>query len=253
MIKEFHISRNKNLEFNKKNIFKEKIEKHFFSKYSKIIILTNEDKKNWNLPNVEVIFNSLPFNIDIYPKYESKKIISVGRLDKQKGYDILIDVWNKISKKYPEWTLEIYGDGPEKEKLQDKINKLKLQETFILRGATTNIQEKYLESSIYVMSSRYEGMPMVLLEAMECGLPVVSFDCPCGPKDIIKDNQDGYLVKFGDIEGMVEKIEILIKDEEKRKIFGKRAKENIQRFSQDKIMQQWKELFEKLMVEKNEK
>ena len=91
---------------------------------------------------------------------------------------------------------------------------------------------------------------MVLLEAMACGLPVVSFDCPCGPKDIIKDNEDGFLVKFGNIEQMAEKIEELITDEEKRKQFGKNAKKNIQRYSQDKIMNQWKEFVEELVRNK---
>ena len=125
-------------------------------------------------------------------------------------------------------------------------DRLGLEKSFLLKGATKDIQDKYLESSIYVMSSRYEGMPMVLLEAMACGLPIVSFNCPCGPKDIIKDKEDGFLIPFRDIELMAEKIEELIIDEEKRKLFGKNAKRNVQRFSQDKIMNQWQELFENL-------
>lgn len=192
----------------------------------------------------------MPFYPEEFSKCENKKIISVGRLDSQKGYDILIDVWNIISKKYPDWVLEIYGDGPEKENLQNKINKLGLEKSFLLKGAVKDIQDKYLESSIYVMSSRYEGMPMVLLETMACGLPVISFDCPCGPKDIIKNNENGFIVKFGNIEQMAEKIEELIIDEEKRKLFGKNARKNIQRYSQDKIMNQWKELFEELVRNK---
>ncbi len=144
--------------------------------------------------------------------------------------------------------MEIYGNGTEKEKLQEKINNLGLEKSFLLKGVTENIKEKYLASSIYVMSSRYEGMPMVLLEAMAHGLPIVSFECPCGPKDIIKDNEDGYLVSFGNVEQMAKKIEELIINKEKRKFFGKNARKNVERFSQDKIMEKWKKLFEKMKL-----
>lgn len=218
------------------------------NKYDEFIVLTEEDKKQWKNKKVKVI----PNFISSFPKEisscENKKIISVGRLEYQKGYDILIDIWKKIEEKYPDWILEIYGNGTEKEKLQEKINNLGLEKSFLLKGVTENIKEKYLASSIYVMSSRYEGMPMVLLEAMAHGLPIVSFECPCGPKDIIKDNEDGYLVSFGNVEQMAKKIEELIINKEKRKFFGKNARKNVERFSQDKIMEKWKKLFEKMKL-----
>lgn len=222
-------------------------EKKLINIYDEFLVLTEQDKEQWNNNKIKVIPNPLPFYSTEVSSLKNKKIISIGRLEKQKGYDILIDAWNIISKKYPNWILEIYGEGSERENLQNKINKLGLEKSFLLKGIEKNIQNKYLESSIYVMSSRYEGMPMVLLEAMSCGLPVVSFDCPCGPKDIIKDNEDGFLVKFGNIEQMAEKIEELILDEEKRKLLGKNARKSVQRFSKDKIMKKWIELFENMV------
>lgn len=238
---------NKNILYKLKSHYDNWKQEKSVKKYDEFIVLTNEDKIEWNNEKIKVIpnfINDIPKKIS---NCENKKIISVGRLEHQKGYDILIDIWNIISKKYSNWILEIYGEGSERKNLQNKINKLGLEKSFLLKGATKDIQNKYLESSIYVMSSRYEGFGMVLVEAMACGLPVISFDCPCGPKDIIKDNEDGFLVPFENIELMAEKIEELILDEEKRKLFGKNARKNVQRFSQDKIMNQWKKLFEKLI------
>ena len=256
VIREYHFNKKYMLQDKKKNFlytlkgyYRYIKEKLLINEYDEVIVLTEEDKKQWNNKKIKVLPNFISYISEEASSCENKKIISVGRLEYQKGYDILIDIWNIVSKKYPDWILEIYGEGPEREKLQNKVNKLGLEKSFLLKGAIKNIQDKYLESSIYVMSSRYEGMPMVLLEAMAYGLPIVSFTCPCGPKDIVKDNEDGFLVEFENIEEMAEKIENLIINEEKRKLFGKNAKKNIQRFSKNEIMEKWNNLFDKLFDE----
>lgn len=250
VIREYHFNKKYMLQDKKKNFlyilkgyYRYIKEILLINKYDEVIVLTKEDKEQWNNKKVKVIPNFINYIPKEVSNCKNKKIISVGRLEYQKGYDILIEVWNIISKEYPDWILEIYGEGPERENLQNKVNKLGLGKSFLLKGAVKNIQDKYLESSIYVMSSRFEGMPMVLLEAMSFGLPVVSFTCPCGPKDIIKNNEDGFLVDLENIEKMAEKIKKLIVDEEKRILFGKNAQKNIQRFSKNKIMKDWKKLF----------
>ena len=223
-------------------------------KYDKFIVLTNEDKEQWlnekEIKNIEVIPNPLSFYPDEISSCKNKTIISVGRLAEQKGYKELIEVWSKLFKKYPDWKLEIYGEGSLKKELQEKIDTLGMTNSLLLKGTDKRIMERYLESSIYVMTSKYEGFGMVLVEAMACGLPVVSFDCPCGPKDIIKDGEDGFLIRNRDLDEMAKKLELLIKNENQRKIMGKKAHENIVRYSKEKVMLQWKNLFEELVNKK---
>lgn len=231
-----------------------KLEVDIRKKWDAFVILTEEGREQWlnlkKIENIRVIPNSLPFYSKRVSKCENKTIISVGRLENQKGYDDLIIIWNNLFKKYPDWKLEIYGEGSLRKELQEKIDSLNMSNSLFLKNNEKNITEKYIESSIYIMTSRYEGMPMVLLEAMSCGIPVVSFSCPCGPKDIIKDGEDGFLIKNRDLDEMVNKLEFLIQNEEKRKVMGKKAHENIARYSKNKVMLQWKFLYEELLNKK---
>lgn len=213
--------------------------------YFKIIVLTDKDKEYFqkSLKNVECIPNFIPDISDKSSQLNNKVLISVGRLEEQKGYDILINICGKFLYKYPDWKLKIFGEGNLKKELQDQIEKFNLESQILLMGTTDKIEEEYLKSDIYIMSSRYEGMPMVLLEAMSYGLPVVSFDCPCGPKDIIKDGKDGFLVSFGEVGEMQEKVEMLIKDENLRRKMGKNGKKKIEQFSKEKVLKKWENLF----------
>ncbi|MGL4533667.1 MAG: glycosyltransferase family 4 protein [Fusobacteriaceae bacterium] len=256
-IREFHFGKNYRKEYAKsfnrgfvytlKAYFDTIREEYISKKYDKVILLTQEDKQFWkNNKNIEVIYNSISEINETMSNCVDKKVISVGKLDGQKGYDRLIDIWKKVKEKDSEWILEIYGEGIDRKELQNKIDKNELKNSFILKGSTKRIIEKYQESSIYVMTSRYEGMPMVLIEAMSLGLPVISFDCLSGPRDIIKHGEDGYLIKNGDNEEFTKRLLELMNDFEKRKNIGINAKKNTWRFSEDTIMQQWKNLFENL-------
>ena len=210
---------------NLKVIYKEKEEKKYMNKYDEFLVLTEEDKEAWGDYRIKIINNPLPFVSEEISTCKNKKVMSIGRLEDQKGFDILIDVWKKVNDKHSDWILEIYGEGSLRKELQDKIDTLNLTTSLLLKGNEKNIQSKYLEGSVYVMSSRHEGFGMVLIEAMSCGLPLVSFDCPCGPKDIIKNGENGFLIKFGNVDDMAEKINYLIENENKRIEMGKKSKE----------------------------
>ena len=161
-------------------------------------------------------------------------------------YDRLIEAWIKVNRKHPDWHIRIYGEGQDRNSLQELIEKHHIENSFSLCPPTKSIQEKYLESSIYVMSSRFEGLPMALLEAMACGVPCISFDCPYGPAEIITPEEDGILVKNGNTDELADAICRLIEDTDKRIRMGKQAQKNIQRYSREEVMKLWDELFNTL-------
>lgn len=216
-------------------------------KLKRFIVLSEEDKEKWpELKNLSVIYNPLSFYPEQVSDCTNKKVIAAGRYMPQKGFDLLIDCWKIVSEKHPDWTLSIYGDGMRNE-LQSQIDKLGLQHTCFLEPSVSNITDKYIESSIFVLSSRYEGFGMVIIEAMACGVPPVAFACPCGPKDIIRDGEDGFLVENGNIGQLAEKICYLIEQEDERKRMGKAARTNVQRFKMENIGRQWDKLFDDLL------
>jgi len=217
---------------------------------SAFVVLSEEDKLNWpELNNVQVIYNPVSINTNKYSDCLSKRVIAVGRYAYQKGFDLLADAWKIVTAEYPDWELNIYGGGD-----VDKYRQLAIQKgiskTFICNGSVHNIMDKYLESSIFVLSSRYEGFGLVITEAMACGIPAVSFACPCGPKDIIKDRIDGLLVENGNIQELADKICYLIEHEDIRKEMGKQARINVGRFKIENIALQWKKLFDSLLESK---
>lgn len=214
-----------------------------------LVLLTHQDAESWKgVTRTFVIPNSLPFYPNRISKCENKRAICVGRLNEQKGYEYLIDAWSVVSVKHPDWRLDVFGAGEMKPVLQELINAKGLDESLVLNEPVSTIMEEYLDSSIYILSSRYEGFGMVLIEAMACGLPCVSFDCPYGPSDIIKNGEDGYLVEYLNIQALADSICKLIDDEELRKEMGRKGRVNVLRFSREHVMQQWVDLFDSLIT-----
>ncbi|MBU3855533.1 MAG: glycosyltransferase family 4 protein [Candidatus Phocaeicola excrementipullorum] len=217
-------------------------------KFDKFVVLTNEDKGYWgNLHNIEVIPNAAMNMSGHFSDVTSHRVIAVGRLDYQKGFDRLIQAWKLIQKSalYADWHLDIFGQGEWHDKLQEMINDLHLTNVH-LNQPTNNIGNEYAQSSLIVMTSNYEGFGMVLVEAMACGVPAVAFDCKCGPKDIIDNNANGILVHNGDIKKLADAMMKLMKDETLRKKMSEQAKKVVRTYSEEAVMDKWIHLFNSL-------
>lgn len=229
------------------DIFRSNQDEKIVTHYDKFIVLTNEDREYWgNLANIKVIPNFIHKIPKVRSNLNEKICIAVGRLTYQKGYDRLIDVWKLVNEKYPDWQLHIYGSGELYDILQRKINDNKLNKVIKIYSPTHQIEEVYNNSSIFLLTSNYEGLPMVLLEAFSYGLPVVSFACKCGPKDLIENGVNGYLVSNGDIVHFAEKVINLISDKELRQQIGQNAYNSIHKYTEINIMNEWVNLFNKI-------
>lgn len=204
--------------------------------------------------NATVIPN--PINIKKIDKTKNigtrKKIIGMGRLTYQKGFDILIRAFDMIKEKHSDWDLEIYGEGPLRNQLENIIADLKLTGRVKLPGLVTNPAEKLSAADIFVLSSRFEGFGIVIIEAMACGLPVISFDCPSGPSEIINNGVDGILVPPDDMETLSEKMDELITDKNKREKLAYNASKSAKRYEIGEIAKYWDKLFSKLKIGKKE-
>lgn len=251
---EIHFSREFRLLANRKGItrlldvYMTNFNDKLVAKYDRFVVLTKQDKQSWkDHKNISVIYNSVT-NSDnkIVSSLENKKVLAIGRLSFQKNLELLIELWSEISKIHLDWSLTIVGTGDSKE-LKNKIRMMNLENVINLVSSTNAINDYYINSSLYLMTSRFEGLPMVLLEAQNFGLPIVSLDCKCGPNEIITDGEDGFLIKMEDSSGFINKTSMLIENDSMRKEFGKKAKVNSSRFSEEVIMKQWISLFEELV------
>lgn len=255
-IGEMHVLRShfRNFEKNDTNFIKDIFSKYWSYKLignlrelERMIVLTEKDCMAWKeLNNVIAIPNPLSFTPKEASRLSEKRIIAVGRYYQEKGFDLLLEAWSKVYKDHPDWRLEIFGDGNKLayEEIRDRLGIP--ADCCILNGRTNNIEKEYLNSSIFVCSSRFEGFGMVLTEAMACGLAVISFDCPWGPSSIITHNEDGILVENERTDLLAKAIDSVINDPDKRFSLAQNAIHNVKRYQMDKIATQWKELFESL-------
>ncbi|MBB6500965.1 glycosyltransferase family 4 protein [Pedobacter cryoconitis] len=252
---EIHFSRFKRLQYSQTGIarlidvWRNKNDFRVAGKYDRFVVLTQEDKIYWgDLSNIMVIPNANSFVPRDKADVSQKKVIAVGRYDQQKGFEDLIKAWHKIYQVHPDWILRIFGKGPLEKEMQRLIKDLNLEKAIRLCKPVQDLEKEYLQSSMVLMTSRYEGLPMALLEGQACGLPMVSYVCKCGPKDIIHQDINGFLVEEGNIEMFAQRVMELIRDPDKRIEMGVESIRFSENFSEKKIMLQWLELFQNLKV-----
>lgn len=218
-------------------------------RYDQVVLLTQEDRETyWQEEDdrICVIPNPCRFQTDAFSPLTAHRILSVGRLAFEKNFSSLIRAFSLVHSRFPDWRLDIIGDGSDRASLLSEIEKLHLSDVVHLCGSSCHIQEEMLDSSIFVSTSRHEGFSLVILEAISCGLPVVTYSFPCGPKDILQDGINGFLVPPEDESALAEQISRLIQDESLRKQIGVAAKQRSKDFEIEHICELWMALFERL-------
>ena len=248
---EIHFSRQKRLQYGRSGLWRladawrSKQDERYIRHYEKFVVRTDEDRQLWGRhDNIVVIPNASSFHTEETASLASHVVTAVGRLTYQKGFERLVKAWSLLHDRFPDWQLQIVGDGEERESLLQQIGHLGLNGSIILHPATKDMHNIYLGSSLVAMSSRYEGLPMILIEAQTYGLPIVSFACKCGPRDIVTDGQDGYLVEEGDVEALAERMGRLMGDDALRKHMGEEARIASARFDEERVMAQWQQIFQ---------
>ena len=213
----------------------------------KLVVLTDKDKASWvELSNVVAIPDPLSFQPSSRSELGNKRVIAVGRYSYEKGYDMLLSAWKKVAQECPGWRLDIFGDG-DKSSLEQLIESLNIdRDTCALHGRTADIEKEYVDSSLFVCCSRFEGFGMVIVEAMACGLPVVSFDCPWGPGSIISDGDDGVLVENANVDALADKIIQVLNSEVYMQKLARNAIDKSNKYKLESIALKWKSLFESL-------
>lgn len=216
-------------------------------KCAQLVVLTDSDARGWrqHFNNVTVIPNPVtlyPDVIDDIPK-DPGRIIYVGRFNHEKRIDRLITAFSMIADKYPDWHVDIFGDGNEKENLLRQIAEMQLEDRIIIHEPTKAIYDEYKRSEMLVLCSEHEASPLVLVEAMACGVPCVSLDCPNGPREIIEDGVTGLLAKNGDVIDLSLKIEWLIVHKDDRQLMGGKARTFASSRKQSNVMTKWENLY----------
>lgn len=236
--KEFNISSNKILY---------KVLRRSINRFDSFIVLTEGNKRDWPGVTCTVIPNPSPYLQSINNYEKQKTVLAVGSQSYNKGFDLLINIWEIVNEKYPDWNLKIFGKQNKLLGLEKLVEKKNLLESVTFYSSIKSIDEEYKKASIFALSSRNEGFGMVLIEAMSFGTPCVSFDCPHGPADIITDKEDGFLIKNGDIDKFADALIKLIKDEDRRLTMGRKASENVKKYNIKNIALKWDSLFKEII------
>jgi glycosyltransferase involved in cell wall biosynthesis len=219
--------------------------------YDRMVLLTEGDRVLWGSPsNAVVIPNPLSFTSATASGLRTQRIVAAGRLIATKGFDLLIEAFRLVAIQYPDWKLVIYGEGQDKIFLLNKIHRHGLDGQVEILRPVPDLAAELVNSSVYACSSRYEGFGLTITEAMECGVPCVAFDCECGPREIIRDGQDGLLVALPNVDQFGRALHLLMASHEYRRRLGEQAKESVRRFSVGEIMPRWEKLFESLQFSK---
>lgn len=222
--------------------------RYFYAKRAKVVTLSKGDQDAWKkkfpkaditcIPNPVTLPQANPSTL------ERKCILSIGRLAGQKGYDLLIEAWSLIEQQHPDWILRIVGSGRWEKRLLKQISELGIENRIEMVPATPKVIEEYQNASVFALSSRYEGFGLVLVEAMQMGLPIVSFDCPFGPREIISDGETGILVPNGDIQQFAQALDHLLQLPDLRAEMGAEALRQVARYSPKVLATQWASLIE---------
>jgi glycosyltransferase involved in cell wall biosynthesis len=215
-----------------------------------LAVLTAADARDYAaaLPDtrIERIPNAVPALGGARAALDAKVVVAAGRLESQKGFDLLIAAWERVAAAHPDWQLRIYGSGPRRDDLRNQILERGLYGSVLLMGRTRRMGEAMAAGSLFVLSSRFEGFGMVIVEAMSKGLPVVSFDCPRGPGEILNSGRDGILVPAEDVDRLADGILELIEDQDRRRRYGAAGVENARTYAVAAIAERWQELLSDL-------
>lgn len=223
--------------------------KRYFSDVDLLLLLTQEDADEWvanGMNNTGAMPNPLPITPEITADRSAKTVVSLGRLSFEKGYDLLLTAWSLVAPRHPDWTLRLFGSGPEADNLRKQAAELGVSGSVEFPGQTADIEGALRDASVFALASRAEGFPMSLLEAMAMGLPCAAFDCAPGVREIVDDGGNGFLLTPGNTAGLADALERLITDRDLRETLGDQARVDVQQFSADAILDRWESVFQHL-------
>ncbi|MET7999791.1 glycosyltransferase family 4 protein [Nonomuraea glycinis] len=223
----------------------------YYDRFDAVAVLTRTNQLEYQelLPKSKIvpIPNAVHKADQRHSRQDNPIVVAAGRLVPQKGFDLLIPAFAQVVAEHPEWRLRIFGTGPRQAQLSAKIDELGMQDHIELMGRTERLDEELAASSVYVLSSRFEGLPMVMIEAMTHALPIVAFDCPTGPRDVLTDGVDGILVPPRDPDALAAALKEVVSDRRRRLEMGAAAAAAAHAYAPDVVMPMWENLFTELL------